>query len=160
MSKLSKSKNRNSLKSKLDKYTSLSYKGNTSELNVPLRLINKTIPENRRAGLIDKFIVENKTKIKNELVKEVTTDKNGEFTVKLPYGSYTLKQLTTTKGYEYAKDYKLNIDIDGKVIKEVLSNAEITAKLKVIKIDKDTGEVIKRSGIKFKIKSLKFYGCF
>lgn len=92
---------------------------------------------------------------KNELVKEVTTDKNGEFTVKLPYGSYTLKQLTTTKGYEYAKDYKLNIDIDGKVIKEVLSNAEITAKLKVIKIDKDTGEVIKRSGIKFKIKSLK-----
>ena len=70
MSKLSKSKNRNSLKSKLDKYTSLSDKGNTSELNVPLRLINKKIPENRRAGLIDKFLVENKTKIKNELVKE------------------------------------------------------------------------------------------
>ena len=36
---------------------------------------------------------------KNELVKEVTTDKNGEFTVKLPYGSYTLKQLTTTNSY-------------------------------------------------------------
>ena len=48
MSKLSKSKNRNSLKSKLDKYTSLSDKGNTSELNVPLRLINKKIPENER----------------------------------------------------------------------------------------------------------------
>ena len=92
---------------------------------------------------------------KNELVKEVTTDKNGEFTVKLPYGNYTLKQLTTTKGFEFAKDYNFSIDVDDKEIKEVISNAEITAKLKVMKIDKDTGEVIKRSGIKFKIKSLK-----
>lgn len=76
MAMLSKSKQRNSLKSKLDKYTSLSERGNISELNVPLRLINKKLPENRKAGLIDKFLFENKTKIKNEIVKENNEKKN------------------------------------------------------------------------------------
>lgn len=87
----------------------------------------------------------------NKLVKEVTTDKDGKFETILPYGSYTLKQLTTTKGFEYASDYNFKIDSDGKQIKEVISNAEITAKLKVIKIDSETKEVIKRANIKFKI---------
>ena len=87
----------------------------------------------------------------DKLIKEVTTDNNGKIKVTLPFGEYTLKQLTTTPGYEYAEDYKFNIDTDGEEIKEVISNAEITAKLKVIKIDADTKEVIKRANIKFKI---------
>lgn len=88
---------------------------------------------------------------KDNLVKEVITDENGKIKVTLPFGEYTLKQLTTTSGYEYAKDYEFKIDTDGKEIKEVIANAEITAKLKVIKIDDETKEVIKRANIKFKI---------
>ncbi len=87
----------------------------------------------------------------DKLIKEVTTDNNGKIKITLPFGEYTLKQLTTTPGYEYAEDYKFNIDTDGEEIKEVISNAEITAKLKVIKIDADTKELIKRANIKFKI---------
>ena len=87
----------------------------------------------------------------DKLIKEVITDNNGKIKVTLPFGEYTLKQLTTTSGYEYANDYKFNIDTDGEEIKEIISNAEITAKLKVIKIDADTKEVIKRANIKFKI---------
>ena len=92
---------------------------------------------------------------KNELVNLSTTDKQGNFNVKLPYGTYTVRQLTTTKGYEKAKDFTIEVKTTGQVVKKVIANAEITAKLKVIKIDKDTGEVIKRSSIKFKIVNAK-----
>ena len=93
--------------------------------------------------------------INNNLIQEVITDKNGKINITLPYGEYILKQLTTTEGYEYADDYNFKISEDGQEIKEVISNAEITAKLKVVKIDADTKEVIKRANIKFKIFDVK-----
>ena len=92
---------------------------------------------------------------KNEVVKKVTTDENGMLSITLPFGSYILRQLNSTSGYEVAKDYSFSIDKDGIEIRKIISNAEITAKLKVIKIDKDTGEVIKRAGIKFQIINAK-----
>lgn len=89
------------------------------------------------------------------LVNEITTDKNGYAEIKLPYGSYTFKQITSTPNYEKVDDFEFVVgdDTDSNTYK-LISNAEITAKLKVIKVDKDTGEVIPRSGISFKIKSL------
>lgn len=92
---------------------------------------------------------------KKELVTLTTTDNQGNFKVKLPYGTYTVKQLTSTKGYEKAKDFTIEVKTTGEVVKKVIANAEITAKLRVIKIDKDTGAVIKRSNIKFKIVNAK-----
>ena len=89
------------------------------------------------------------------LVNEITTDKNGYAEIKLPYGSYTFKQITSTPNYEKVDDFEFVVGdgTDSNTYK-LISNAEITAKLKVIKVDKDTGEVIPRSGITFKIKSL------
>ena len=92
---------------------------------------------------------------KNEVIKKVITDENGMLSITLPFGSYILRQLNSTSGYEVANDYSFSIDKDGKEIRKIISNAEITAKLKVIKIDKDTGEVIKRAGIKFQIFNAK-----
>ena len=92
---------------------------------------------------------------KNELVKTLITDAQGSFDITLPYGKYVVKQLTSTKGYEKAKDFTIEVKEDGGIVKKVIANAEITARLKVIKIDKDTGVVIKRSGIKFKIINAK-----
>ena len=91
----------------------------------------------------------------NEVIKKVITDENGMLSITLPFGSYILRQLNSTSGYEVANDYSFSIDKDGKEIRKIISNAEITAKLKVIKIDKDTGEVIKRAGIKFQIFNAK-----
>ena len=65
----------------------------------------------------------------NKLVKTIKTNNEGEAEIILPYGTYTIKQLTTTEGYEYADDYNFKISEDGQEIKEVISNAEITAKL-------------------------------
>lgn len=88
---------------------------------------------------------------KNELVKEVITDSQGIFRFTLPYGTYTIKQLTTTKGHEKIEDFKVEVKNVGEVVQKVISNAPITAKLRVVKIDSETKEEIKRSNIKFKI---------
>ena len=92
---------------------------------------------------------------KNELVDEVTTDTQGIFRFTLPYGTYTIKQLTTTKGHEKIEDFNVEVKDVGDVVQKVISNAPITAKLRVVKIDAETKEVIKRSHIKFKIFDTK-----
>ena len=92
---------------------------------------------------------------KGELVKEVTTDSQGIFRFTLPYGTYTIKQLTTTKGHEKIGDFNVEVKNVGEVVQKVISNAPITAKLRVVKIDAETKEVIKRSNIKFKIFDVK-----
>jgi uncharacterized surface anchored protein len=89
--------------------------------------------------------------IKNEEVFKVTTDVNGELDFELPYGTYTMKQLTRTYGTEMIGDIKLEVKENGKLTTRVLANGKIVAKLHVVKIDSETKEVIKRSGIKFKI---------
>ena len=91
----------------------------------------------------------------DKLVGEYTTDEQGNFEFNLPYGTYTVKQLTTTSGHEKIKDFTIEVKEVGGVIKKVISNAEITAKLRVVKIDSVTKEVIKRAGIKFKIIDTK-----
>lgn len=90
---------------------------------------------------------------KGELYKKEITDKNGNIKITLPYGSYTVKQLTTSKDHEKVEDFNLEVREVGEDIRLVISNAEITARLKVVKIDKETKKVIKRKGIKFKIFS-------
>ena len=92
---------------------------------------------------------------KNELVEELTTDSQGVFRFTLPYGTYTVKQLTTTKGHEKIEDFNVEVKTTGEVVKKVISNAPITAKLRVVKIDSETKKVIKRSNIKFKIFDVK-----
>ncbi len=91
----------------------------------------------------------------NNLVKEETIDNEGKIYVTLPYGAYTLKQLTSTKNFEKMEDYQFEVRQVGNTINKVFGNAEITARLKVIKIDKETGQVIERSNIKFKIFDVK-----
>lgn len=92
---------------------------------------------------------------KNESIGEYTTDEQGNFEVTLPYGTYIVKQLTTTSGHEKMNDFNIEVKEVGNTIKRTISNAEITARLRVVKIDSETKEVIKRSGIKFKIIDTK-----
>ena len=93
-------------------------------------------------------------KSSNKKYISITTDSEGYARVNLPYGVYTVKQVTGTPNYEMVDDFEIEIKEVGSDIRLVLSDAEIKAKLKVIKIDKETGEVIERSGIKFKIFSV------
>ncbi len=92
---------------------------------------------------------------KNELVTEFTTDENGYSKLNLVYGNYTIKQKTTTNGHEKVDDFNITINNDSPTtIKYSLSNAPITAKLKLQKIDSESGKVIAYAGVTFKIKDL------
>ena len=86
----------------------------------------------------------------NEIVRKIT-DNNGVINFSLPYGLYTFKQLTTTRGHEKIEDFKIEVKESGNVVKKTFADAVLSAKLRVIKIDADTKEVIKRANIKFKI---------
>lgn len=87
------------------------------------------------------------------LFSEVTTDKFGNINTTLPYGNWEFKQLIGTVGYE--KISKFNVEVKSSDSQRyVLADNKITSKLKVTKIDSVTKEVIKLSGIKFKIKDL------
>lgn len=84
---------------------------------------------------------------KNEVIEEVITDNQGVIKFTLPYGKYTMRQKTTTPGHEKIEDINLEVKEVSNTVKKVLSNASIKAKLKVVKIDSETKEVIKKSNI-------------
>lgn len=87
-----------------------------------------------------------------ELYTSIITDENGKATTILPYGEYRISQKTTSKDHYKVKDFNFSITKETDEEKNILlSNSEITAKLKVVKIDADTKKVIKRANIKFKI---------
>lgn len=93
---------------------------------------------------------------KNILVNKITTDSNGYTNVTLPYGTYTFKQINTTKNYYKLDDFKVTITHhDEKPIHKLLSNSEIKAKVRIIKKDYNTKNNIINSNIKFKIFDVK-----
>ena len=106
---------------------------------------NKTGTMKPEGGVKFAFIDKN-----GNTVQELTTDEEGKISLELPYGTYTVKQLTSSSGHKKVEDYTLEVT-KTETVNKVLANAEITAKLRVVKIDKDSKEVIKRAGIKFKI---------
>lgn len=92
---------------------------------------------------------------KGNLVKTIKTDEQGFASTNLVYGTYTVKQVNTTPGYEKVEDFKIVINSESsEVIKYSLTNAPITAKLKLVKIDAESKEKILFSGVTFKIKNV------
>ena len=87
------------------------------------------------------------------LVQEVTTNKDGKLSVELPYGTYKVVQLTTSMGHQKLEDFTIEVR-KTETINKVFANSELRAKLKVVKIDDETKNVIKRNHIKFKIFSV------
>ena len=87
-----------------------------------------------------------------EKVTSITTDENGYATATLPYGTYTVWQVSSTEDHEMVEDFEIVVnEYSEDPIYKLLANAEITARLKVIKIDSETGNTIPVAGIKFKI---------
>lgn len=85
-------------------------------------------------------------------VTSITTNEKGFATTKLPYGTYVVKQVTTTLNHEKVDDFEIVINKNtDEPYYQLLSNAEIKAKLKLVKIDSESGKTIPMSGIKFRI---------
>ena len=91
--------------------------------------------------------------INNNQILKLKSDNDGKIYFTLPYGNYILRQLSAPSGYEKIDDYSFSITENGPTINKVFSNAEITSRIKVVKVD-DSGNVITKAGIKFKIKDV------
>ena len=77
-------------------------------INKMYKFNNKLIPEkNIKFNIFDR---------NNNLIKTITTDENGNVQIELPYGEYTLKQLTTTEGYTKIEPLKINVKSEQDII--------------------------------------------
>ncbi len=91
----------------------------------------------------------------NELKYTITTDNNGFASITLPYGTYIIKQINTTNGYEKAGDFEIVVNENSEnIIKKVVNDKKILYNVKINKIDNETKKLIKLDGIKFKLKNL------
>ena len=82
----------------------------------------------------------------------ITTDQDGKAKITLPYGKYSVCQIT---GHEDTEDALcFEIDIKDSDVRRVVNNEILYARIKIVKVDMDTNAVVPISGIKFKIKDL------
>lgn len=83
------------------------------------------------------------------------TDENGfAETKELPYGTYTVHQTTGWKNTEFVEDFDVIVDENGKTYPYIINDAVITANIRIVKKDAETGKVIPVSGIGFKVWSV------
>ncbi|MCI8568038.1 MAG: Cys-Gln thioester bond-forming surface protein [Bacilli bacterium] len=92
---------------------------------------------------------------KNKLIKTVTTNKKGIARVTLPYGVYTLKQISGKENYELSKPFTVKIEKNNQNIKIIKHNNEITGKLTILKIDSKTNLPLKNNPAFFKLYDYK-----
>ena len=85
----------------------------------------------------------------------LTTDENGFAQTKsLPYGTYTVHQVTGWKNTEFVEDFDVIVDENGKTYQYILNDAVISANIKIAKKDAETDKIISVSGVGFKIWSV------
>ncbi|MEE3343120.1 MAG: SpaA isopeptide-forming pilin-related protein [Bacilli bacterium] len=91
----------------------------------------------------------------NILYKTITTTKNKDI-VTLPYGSYIIKQMTTSYGYDMVKDIIITINENtNPEIKYDLVDKQIKSILHITTKDNKTKINIKEKNIKYKLKNNK-----
>lgn len=92
-----------------------------------------------------------KSKTTGKVVK-TTTDKNGYFEFKgLAYDDYEISETKGMEGYKLIQPFTVTIEKDGQTINYVLEDKIIEQKLKVVKVDQETGKTIALAGTQFKI---------
>lgn len=82
----------------------------------------------------------------------LTCDENGFVQSKdLPYGVYTVHQLSGWEGCELMSDFDVFIAKDGETYRYLINNANFESFIKVIKVDAETGNTIPYAGAGFQI---------
>ena len=85
----------------------------------------------------------------------LTTDSDGFAASKLlPYGCYTVHQISGEDGKAFVPDFTVFINEDGRTYSYILNNDAITARIRIEKRDAETGEIIAMPGTGFRIKDL------
>lgn len=83
---------------------------------------------------------------------KAVTDNNGYFEINnLPYDKYQLLESKGKEGYRLIMPFDFEIRTDGVVHQYLLEDKVIENKIKIVKIDADTGRTIPVAGVQFKI---------
>ena len=87
-----------------------------------------------------------------KVVDSIITNKYGYGSSKyLPFGTYTLKQITETEYSYNVADQKIVIEKDLFNHTYQLENKEVTSRLRLVKLDKETGKQIPQANVSFEI---------
>ena len=80
------------------------------------------------------------------------TDKNGRFVIKdLPFDDYILTESKGIEGYSLIEPVAFSITLDKQVVTYILNNRLTEQRIKVEKVDAQTGNVIPIAGVSFRI---------
>lgn len=119
---------------------------------------NEGIVEQPEAGAVFEVYLKAAGSYENAKETErdlLTTDENGFASSKmLPYGHYTVHQISGEDGKAFVPDFTVFISADGQTYSYILNNRTITARVKVEKRDAETGDLIPMTGTGFQIKNL------
>lgn len=89
---------------------------------------------------------------KNSERDYLVCDENGfAQTKELPYGIYTVHQVSGWDGRELLEDFDVYLAKDGQVYRYLANNANFESYLKVIKVDAETGKTIPYAGAGFQL---------
>lgn len=91
----------------------------------------------------------------NKKITEVITNENGIAKITLPYGKYTVKQKNGKSNYEKTEDFTITISNNEDQLLFQKYDIEKTGKLIIIKLDKETGEIIRENSATFEITHLE-----
>ena len=85
-------------------------------------------------GVPNSIIEDVRRFIPNEFIKTIETDEKGTISIKLPYGKYIIKQLTTTEGYQKIEPIEFEIKNNEEIItldkqKRILTNKDIVKEI-------------------------------
>ena len=105
-------------------YFTLSESQFEAHIKIYNEVIKGTLKIIKEYGSLNNFIPEknisfNIYNTKNELVKTIVTNEQGIAEMILPYGKYTLKQLTTTEGYQKIEPIEFEITKEETIIKQL-----------------------------------------
>lgn len=86
-----------------------------------------------------------------KIVTTLVTDERGYAEAELPYGWYEIKELPK-EGYETLPPFNVFVDQDGVSKEYHIENTILKGRLKIVKRDQDTGNIIPLAGTSFKIR--------
>ena len=85
----------------------------------------------------------------------ITTDEKGfARSIEIPYGTYTVKETKTPKDLYKTKDFTVKVTEDSRTpqVWRTFNDAPFEAYIRLIKKDRETGQIVLLSGVTFKIK--------
>lgn len=99
-----------------------------------------------------------KLKSSREIVDTITTLSDGSCISKeLPYGRYVVTELKSeaNEGYQLIEPFEVDITQDEQVYSYILENKAVEMKVRLVKVDAQTGKTVPMSGFTFRIEDEK-----